>query len=52
MLTELTSKQKVKKIVSLVSGVARRWRKLERSRYSSKMEHIKRLRIEEEERAS
>ena len=42
------SKAEFKRIITKINGEAKRWRKCEKSKYTSKVEHIKRLRKEEE----
>ena len=40
------SRNAFKKVISQINGEARRWKKLERSKFQSKIQHIKRLREE------
>ena len=44
----LGSKNSFNKVISKINSEAKRWRKLERSKYQSKVEHLKRIRKEEE----
>ena len=37
-------------MLSVIQGEDKRWRNLERSKYSSKVEHLNKIRLEEEER--
>ena len=42
------SRNDFKKIIRQINGEAKRWRKMEKSKFQSKIEHIKRIREEEE----
>ena len=46
---QMDSKNSFKVIISQINGEAVKWRKMERSKFESKIEHLKRLRREREE---
>ena len=51
ILEELvTVKTSFKKHISQINGESRKWRKIEKERYKKKADHIRKLRIEEEEK--
>ena len=43
-------KNKYKKLLSQINEEARKWRKIEKSKYNKKADHIRNLRIEDEEK--
>ena len=45
---KVNSKAEFKTIIAKINGEAKRWRKYEKSKFQSKVEHIRRLRKEEE----
>ena len=47
----VNSKNKFKNILSQINGEAMKWRKLEKSKFHSKAEHMKRVRREAEEKS-
>ena len=49
-LEEMLSKTRFKSIISQINGESKRWKKLERGKYDSKIEHLRKIRREEEEK--
>ena len=49
-LEEMLSKTRFKSIISQINGESKRWKKLERGKYDSKIEHLRKIRREEDEK--